>query len=61
MIAGLLCCHYVPPEPIICIKLEDQLTKLETEDVFTAMRNEVSPVVRESAEKTLLGLSLFLE
>jgi hypothetical protein len=64
-IAGLLCCHQVPPKPITsyldyyCIKLEDQLTKLETEDVFAAMRNEVSPVVREFAEKTLLGLSLF--
>jgi aminoglycoside phosphotransferase (APT) family kinase protein len=42
-----------------CIKLEDQLTKLETKDVFAAMRNEVSSVVWEFAEKTLLGLSLF--
>ena len=64
-IARLLCCHYVPPEPhdqffrLNCIKLEDQLTKLEAEGVFAAMRNEVSPVVREFAEKTLLALSLF--
>jgi hypothetical protein len=64
-IAGLLCCHYVPPDPntssldYYSIKLEDQLTKLETEDVFAAMRNEVSLVVREFAEKKLRGLSLF--
>jgi hypothetical protein len=42
-----------------CIRLEDQLTKLKTEDVFAAMRNENPLVVREFAEKTLLGLSLF--
>lgn len=42
-----------------CIRLEDQLTKLKTEDVFAAMRNETPLVVREFAEKTLLGLSLF--
>src|SRR5271167_4608062 len=40
-IAGL---HYVLPEPITssldyyCIKLEDQLTKLEAEDIFAAIR-----------------------
>jgi hypothetical protein len=64
-IAGLLYCHYVPPEPITspfdyyCVRLKDQLTKLETEDVFAAMRKEVSPVVREFTEKTLRRLSLF--
>src|SRR2546421_9382117 len=42
-----------------CIRLENQLTKLETEDVFAAMRNEVSLVAREFAEKMILALSLF--
>jgi hypothetical protein len=47
-IAGLLFCHYIPPGPITCsleyyrIKLEDQLTKLETEDVFSTARNQIS-------------------
>lgn len=41
------------------IRPEDQLTKLKTEHVFAAMRNETPLVVREFAEKTLLGLSLF--
>ena len=42
-----------------CIRLENQLTKLEAEDVFAAMRNGVSLVAREFAETTILALSLF--
>jgi hypothetical protein len=64
-IEGLLFCHYVPPGAITCsldyyrIKLEDQLTKLETEDVFSVARHQVSPHVRESVRSSLPGLSLF--
>lgn len=64
-IEGLILCDCVPPGSITCsldyyrVKLEDQLTKLETEDVFSTKRNQVSPVVREFVKNSLPGLSLF--
>lgn len=37
-----------------CIRLENQLTKLETEDVVAAMRNELSLVARNSLRRRYL-------
>ena len=62
---GLVLCHYVPPGHIsTCldyykVKLEDQLMKLETEPVFAARRDEVSPLVRSFIQDVLPKLSLF--
>ena len=64
-IEGLLLCHYIPTEPIISssdyyrIKLEDQLTKLDSEDVFSATRSEVSPLIRYFIKNALPELTLF--
>jgi hypothetical protein len=64
-IEGLLISHYIPRGPITRsldyyrIRLEDQLTKLETEDVFLAARNQVSPLVQEFVKNSLPRLSLF--
>jgi hypothetical protein len=64
-IDGLIFCHYIPPGSITCsldyyrIKLEDQLTKLETEEAFSATRNQVSPLIRGFVKNSLPGLSLF--
>jgi hypothetical protein len=66
VVEGLLYCHYAPLRPIHTaldyykVTLNDALTKLEKEEVFSWKRQEVSLLVREFIGTTLPKLS-FLE
>jgi hypothetical protein len=65
IVNGLLLCHHAPEKPTYStleyyqVRLQDQLTKLETEDVFASKRTEVSPLVRDFMTKSLPALHLF--
>lgn len=63
-VRGLLNCHYAPDKPIRSaleyykVKLQDQVTKLETEDIFALNRLNISPVIRSFISNVLPALQL---